>query len=148
MATMAPKNWKRLAPGPQESSVTVASQKSLGRLPVPQLSDTFARLRSSLKPLARSEEELEAALKKVDDFEKGPLARKLQERLLDRQKETEHWLEEWWDNGGYMGYRDSVSTCILMTIRAVAEVSKVVVNVSYFCEHVDSSSVTEVNEPM
>ncbi len=47
-----------------------------------------------------------------------------------------------------MGYRDSVSTCVLMMIRAVVEGSKVVVNVSYFCEHVDSSSVTEVNEPM
>ncbi|KLO07461.1 carnitine acetyl transferase [Schizopora paradoxa] len=112
---MAPKNWKRLAPGPPESSVTVASQKALGQLPVPQLSDTFARLRSSLKPLARSQEELDSALKKVDEYEKSPLASALQERLVDRQKGTEHWLEEWWDNGAYMGYRDSV-----------------VVNVSYF----------------
>lgn len=110
----APKNWKRLAPGPPESSVTVASQKALGRLPVPQFSDTFARLRSSLKPLARSQEELEVALKKVDEYEKSSLAKELQERLVSRQKETEHWLEEWWDSGAYMGYRDSVSASLLM----------------------------------
>ncbi|KAH8116536.1 carnitine acetyl transferase [Phellopilus nigrolimitatus] len=109
-----PAHWKRLAPHPPAGSTTVASQNALPHLPVPALQDTLTRLRGSLRPLAHSEDELRAAEKKIADFE-GGLARELHARLVKRQEETEHWLEEWWDSGAYMGYRDSV-----------------VVNVSYF----------------
>ncbi|THH05513.1 hypothetical protein EW145_g4738 [Phellinidium pouzarii] len=110
-----PANWKRLAPRPSViDGAAVSAQDSLPRLPVPALTDTLTRLRSSLQPLAHGIDELRATEQKILDFERG-LAGELQARLLERQKETQHWLEEWWDNGAYMGYRDSV-----------------VVNVSYF----------------
>lgn len=113
MSTQPP-NWKTAAPSPPSGSLTVAAQEKLPKLPVPELGDTLRRLRRSLKPLALSESELEAVESKISDFEKG-LAPKLHARLVQRQRETRHWLEEWWDNGAYMGYRDSV-----------------VVNVSYY----------------
>ena len=103
-----PENWKYQALGPPAGTATVATQDHLPRLPVPELKDTFAKLRRSLKPLARSNEELAETEKKIKRFENG-LANVLQERLLKRQKETLHWLEEWWDAGAYNGYRDSVS---------------------------------------
>ncbi|TDL15650.1 acyltransferase ChoActase/COT/CPT [Rickenella mellea] len=109
-----PLKWKSLAPSPPTNGVTLASQAALPHLPVPELSVTFSKLKRSLKPLAWSEEEYKVTEKKIDDFA-SHLAPELQDRLKKRQAETEHWLEEWWDNGAYMGYRDSV-----------------VVNVSYF----------------
>ncbi|EJD07249.1 carnitine acetyl transferase [Fomitiporia mediterranea MF3/22] len=109
-----PAHWKRSAPGPPSGSLTVAGQHALPKLPVPTLADTLARLRRSLQPFAHSQDELHAAEKNITEFENG-IAPVLQERLEKRQQETEHWLEEWWDTGAYMGYRDSV-----------------VVNVSYF----------------
>lgn len=104
--------WKARAPGPPAGSAIATAQNSLPRLPVPALEDTFTRLRRSLQPLAHSPDELRATERKIRDFEAG-LASELQTRLLKRQKTTEHWLEEWWDNGAYMGYRDSVciATC-------------------------------------
>lgn len=116
LSTMStpPAHWKRLAPHPPAGSVTAAAQDKLPHLPVPELGETFTRLRRSLKPLALNEDELKAAEVKIAEFE-GGLAKDLHQRLVKRQQETEHWLEEWWDAGAYMGYRDSV-----------------VVNVSYF----------------
>lgn len=102
-----PAHWKRVAPHPPKGSITFAAQDTLAKLPVPELADTFARLRRSLRPLARSEEEIETTEKKIRNFE-ADFAKVLHGRLLQRQQETEHWLEEWWDNGAYMGYRDSV----------------------------------------
>lgn len=112
---MPPVNWKAKAPlslpGP-----TFAAQAKLLKLPVPDLEQSLGKLKDSLKPIAHSTEEYDAAVAKVDDFAKG-LGPKLHERLLKRRDETDHWLEEWWDNDAYLAYRDSV-----------------VVNVSYFCE--------------
>lgn len=113
--TMPPANWKAKAPlslpGP-----TFAAQAKLQKLPVPELEQTLRKIKESLKPIAHSEEEYNATVVKVDDFARG-LAPKLHERLLKRRDDTDHWLEEWWDNDAYLAYRDSV-----------------VVNVSYFCE--------------
>lgn len=83
---------------------------------MPELEQTLRKIKESLKPIAHSEEEYNATVVKVDDFARG-LAPKLHERLLKRRDDTDHWLEEWWDNDAYLAYRDSV-----------------VVNVSYFCE--------------
>ncbi|KAF9785036.1 acyltransferase ChoActase/COT/CPT [Thelephora terrestris] len=118
---MPPPNWKAKAPlslpGP-----TFAAQAKLQKLPVPELEQTFRKLRESLKPIAHSREEYDATVAKVDDFARG-LAPKLHERLLRRRDETDHWLEEWWDNDAYLAYRDSV-----------------VVNVSYFYGFEDQPS--------
>ncbi|KAF8202380.1 carnitine acetyl transferase [Pholiota molesta] len=97
-----PIHWKAAAPESLPGTLTAT------------LEDTVARLKESLKPIAWSEDEYNAVAKKIDTFAatKGP---ELHERLLGRAAERPHWLEEWWDDAGYLGYRDSV-----------------VVNVSYY----------------
>ncbi|ESK97823.1 carnitine acetyl transferase [Moniliophthora roreri MCA 2997] len=109
-----PENWKAAAPAAIPDSQTYAAQASLPRLPVPELPETLSKLKESLKPIAWSEEEYNAVANKVDEFAKGK-GPELQTRLKEWANGREHWLEEWWDDGGYLGYRDSV-----------------VVNVSYY----------------
>jgi carnitine O-acetyltransferase len=103
--TERPVAWKAAAPSAPPGSVTFAS--ILPKLPVVDLKDTLTRLKVSLKPIAWSEAELATVEKKIDEFgaAKGP---ELQARLLQHAEETPHWLEQWWDDGGYLGYRDSV----------------------------------------
>ena len=112
-----PENWKASAHGPPSGSVTTAAQDSLPKLPVPAVGDTFTRLRRSLKPIARNDAEFAESERKIDEFEKSGFARVLQDRLLERQKKTLHWLEEWWDGGAYNGYRDSVSFPFVVFLR-------------------------------
>ncbi|TFK26188.1 carnitine acetyl transferase [Coprinopsis marcescibilis] len=102
-----PANWKDLAPEALPGTTTYASQPSLPKLPVPKLEETATRLKETLRPIAWSEEEYKAVLKKIDEFAtgKGP---ELHTRLLKRNAESKHWLESWWDDAGYLGYRDSV----------------------------------------
>ena len=102
-----PADWKYAAPEPLPGSITFAAQPNLPRLPVPDLKQTLDSLRVSLKPVAWSDSEYSSVLSKIDTFanEQGP---RLQQRLLNRASERPHWLEEWWDNIGYLGYRDSV----------------------------------------
>ncbi|KAJ7180934.1 carnitine acetyl transferase [Mycena filopes] len=114
MSVSQPPDWKTVAPEPLPGTTTFAAQSSLPLLPVPELAATLTRLKESLKPLAWSADEITAAEDKIGAFAaaQGP---ELQRRLLERSKQHKHWLEEWWDNAGYLGYRDSV-----------------VVNVSYY----------------
>ncbi|KAI0342524.1 carnitine acetyl transferase [Trametopsis cervina] len=103
-----PPNWKAAAPAPLPGP-TFAAQASLPRLPVPELPDTLAKLKESLRPIAWSREEYADVEKKIDAFARG-LGLELQKRLQARAQEPgrQHWLEEWWDDIGYLGYRDSV----------------------------------------
>lgn len=110
--TTRPPAWKSHAPFPPAGAPTYAAQGALPRLPVPALVDTARRLKESLRPLARDAAELAEAERKVDAFVEG-VAPELQRRLEQRAGEKEHWLEEWWDDGGYLGYRDSVSGDIM-----------------------------------
>ncbi|KAJ7195863.1 carnitine acetyl transferase [Mycena rebaudengoi] len=114
MSVSQPPNWKQAAPAPSPGTTTFAGQSALPRLPVLDLATTLTRLRATLRPLAWSEAEVAAVDQKIAHFGAGK-GLELQERLLERAKHTDHWLEEWWDNSGYLGYRDSV-----------------VVNVSYY----------------
>lgn len=111
--TQRPTNWKAAAPD-IPSTITFAAQSKLPKLPVVPLSHTLRRLKESLKPIAWSEAEFEAVTTKIDEFGVGKGA-ELHERLLKHNEKTPHWLEQWWDDTGYLGYRDSV-----------------VVNVSYY----------------
>lgn len=105
--TRRPANWKAAAPEPFPGTITLASQSALPKLPVPKLEDTLASLKESLKPVAWSDNEFAAAVKKIDELASG-VGKELHSRLLKRAEETPHWLEEWWDDNGYNGYRDSV----------------------------------------
>ncbi|KAF9218968.1 acyltransferase ChoActase/COT/CPT [Gyrodon lividus] len=108
-----PPNWKSLSP----PIPNFAHQStSLPPLPLPQLPTTLQKLKESLRPLSRSTVEFASACQKIDVFGKeGGVGSILQEGLEQRKKERDHWLEEWWDDLGYLAYRDSV-----------------VVNVSYY----------------
>lgn len=103
-----PKDWKSRAPAPLPGP-TFAAQATLPKLPVPELSDTIAKLKESLRPIAWSGEEYAEAVKKIDEFA-STLGPELQKRLVKRREETDHWFEEWWDELAYMAYRDSVSS--------------------------------------
>ncbi|KZW01215.1 carnitine acetyl transferase [Exidia glandulosa HHB12029] len=108
--------WKAQAPFPPQGTVTYAHQSNLPRLPILPLQPTLEKLKTSLKPLAWSEEEFQATAKKIDDFgASSAIGETLQSRLEEWGKDKDHWLEEWWDDIGYLKYRDSV-----------------VVNVSYY----------------
>ena len=119
-STTRPANWKTLAPPPL-SGPTFAGQSTLPRLPVPALAETVSKLKESLKPIAWSEQEYADAVKAVDQFASSEYARELQDRLQKRSDEPGrlHWLEEWWDDGAYMGYRDSVSVSTSYSPRMV-----------------------------
>ncbi|KAF9453573.1 carnitine acetyl transferase [Macrolepiota fuliginosa MF-IS2] len=104
--TQRPANWKAAAPD-LPSTVTFAAQSKLPKLPVPLLSDTLGRLKESLKPIAWSDAEFQQVSRKIDEFGVGKGA-ELHERLLKHNEKSRHWLEQWWDDTGYMGYRDSV----------------------------------------
>lgn len=103
--TQRPAGWKAAAPGAPPGTQTYSSK--LPSLPVLDLQETLGRLKQSLKPIAWSDSEYASVEKKIDEFaaSKGP---ELQKRLSKRVEETSHWLEEWWDDAGYLGYRDSV----------------------------------------
>jgi carnitine O-acetyltransferase len=116
-------DWKALAPFPHPGP-TFAAQSTLQKLPVPDLQQTLTHLKQSLKPIAWSDTEYEAAVSKIDKFANG-LGPRLQDRLLQRQAQTDHWLEEWWDRDMYLAYRGSV-----------------VVNVSYYCTFILNNANT------
>ena len=101
-----PLNWKAAAPPIPNFA---AQCTSLPRLPVPDLSATLERLRTSLLPLAHSEVEFINASRKIDALgSPAGLGEVLQSRLLQRANEREHWLEEWLDDIMYLGNRHSV----------------------------------------
>jgi carnitine O-acetyltransferase len=98
-----PLNWKASAPA------LPPRQPSLPKLPIPDLPATLTRLKDALNPLAVSNAEYAVAVSKIDEFGRGA-GNVLHNRLLERDAEREHWLEEWWDDIAYLGYRDSVCT--------------------------------------
>jgi len=81
---------------PSDQPKTFSRQSSLGRLPIPELEDTFTRYINSLEPILLQAEEfgtLEARQSAVNELQKrrtwakeavkeGTLIRKLQQRLI------------------------------------------------------------------
>jgi carnitine O-acetyltransferase len=102
-----PVNWKSAAPSPPAGTTTFAAQSTLPKLPVLPLGPTLERLKRTLAPIAHSQAELVDAMRKIDAFEKG-IGPELQRRLEVHAQGKPHWLEEWWDDGAYLSYRDSV----------------------------------------
>ncbi|KAI8988616.1 acyltransferase ChoActase/COT/CPT [Mycotypha africana] len=85
-------------------------QKNLPKLPVPPLSDTLRKYLKSVHPLL-TEEEYKRTEQAVKEFEApGGLGQELQKRLVARAKDPSvvNWMEEWWNDQAYMGYRDPV----------------------------------------
>lgn len=105
------------AGGKPGSSPLYQYQKSIPKLPVPDVSSTLGRFLPTALPLAKNSQEAMALVSAVDKF--TAQAGVLQERLLARADSTEwkdsSWLQHWWNTTGYLQVR-----------------SPVVVNASYF----------------
>ncbi|KAI9357871.1 acyltransferase ChoActase/COT/CPT [Pilaira anomala] len=85
-------------------------QANLPKLPVPSLSETLQKYLKSVHPLL-SPEEYKRTEQAVKDFEApGGLGQQLQQRLVARAQDPSivNWMEEWWSDQAYMGYRDPV----------------------------------------
>lgn len=85
-------------------------QKSLPRLPVPALSATLDKYLKSVRPLI-PDSEFAQTVDAVEEFRKsGGFGEQLQERLVAKANDpdTVNWLEHWWNDGAYFGYRDPV----------------------------------------
>jgi Choline/Carnitine o-acyltransferase len=102
-----PADWKSAAPSPPQGTTTFAAQSTLPKLPVLSLAPTIERLKRTLVPIAHTQAELAEAQRKIDDFVSG-IGPELQRRLEACSQDKPHWLEEWWDDGVYLSYRDSV----------------------------------------
>ncbi|KAG0367196.1 Carnitine O-acetyltransferase mitochondrial [Mortierella sp. AD032] len=83
---------------------------ALPKLPVPTLADTCARYLKSVRPLLNDKEFAETTAA-VAEFQKpGGVGEELQKRLLAKANDpkTVNWLEDWWNDLAYFGYRDPV----------------------------------------
>jgi len=95
------------APIPDGEKRLFKYQDSLPRLPVPTLEETLPRFLETCKPLL-TKEEYAHTHKLVQEFP-DKAGRKLQQLLLQKaQASKTHWLEDWWNNLGYLEYRDPV----------------------------------------
>ncbi len=103
-----PADWKSAAPAPPAGTTTLSAQSSLPMLPVLPLAATLDRLKRSLVPIAHSPAEFAETERKIDAFS-GSIGPELQHRLDAHAQGRPQWLEEWWDDGAYLSYRDSVS---------------------------------------
>jgi carnitine O-acetyltransferase len=95
---------------PNAAGPMLKYQANLPKLPVPALGATLEKYLKSIRPLVDDKEYKETE-KAVKDFEApGGLGLQLQERLLARFNDPSvvNWLEDWWLDQAYMGYRDPV----------------------------------------
>ncbi|XP_063984221.1 carnitine O-acetyltransferase-like isoform X2 [Diachasmimorpha longicaudata] len=84
------------------------NQQELPKQPVPDLHETAHRYLRSLKPLLNNQEYSKTE-KIVQDFiSESGLGPKLQRKLQERYEKTDSWMNEWFLNAAYLGYRDSV----------------------------------------
>ncbi|KAG8199407.1 hypothetical protein JTE90_000275 [Oedothorax gibbosus] len=80
-------------------------QQSLPRLPVPPLHPSLEKYLLSVRPLL-TEEEYNNTVKVVKDFgAPNGLGSQLHALLKERAKVTENWLDEWWLDTAYLGFR-------------------------------------------
>ncbi|KAJ2019529.1 Carnitine O-acetyltransferase mitochondrial [Coemansia sp. RSA 2337] len=86
-----------------------AQQGQLPRLPVPSLQKTLAKYSESLEPLLPSDK-LAYSKRVIHEFGESAQGQELQRRLEARAQDPScaNWLEEWWNDLSYMGYRDPV----------------------------------------
>ncbi|KAI8092592.1 acyltransferase ChoActase/COT/CPT [Halteromyces radiatus] len=97
-------------------------QANLPKLPVPELNRTIAMYLKSVRPLLSDAEYQKTEQAAKEFIAPGGLGQELQKRLVARAQDPNivNWMEEWWLDQAYMGYRDSV-----------------VINVSYFFAYKD-----------
>lgn len=105
-------------------------QKSLPRLPIPELPSTLSTFLPTALPLSTSSQERQNLLDACDAFPSQ--AATLHQRLVERKEgemKDSSWLQRWWNTAGYLQVRDPV-----------------VVNVSYFFHFSDDVTLPQ-NDP-
>ncbi|KAJ2361399.1 Carnitine O-acetyltransferase mitochondrial [Coemansia sp. RSA 2610] len=92
-----------------EYGALYGQQSQLPRLPVPDLQTTLSKYVVSLEPLL-SADDYARSKRIVEEFGQSAQAHELQRRLEARAADPDcaNWLEEWWNDLSYMGYRDPV----------------------------------------
>ncbi|CAG8836968.1 34510_t:CDS:2, partial [Racocetra persica] len=103
---------KPAIPYPVDTSVgpLLRYQKSLPRLLVPALSETLEKYLKSVRALT-NEEEYAKTQAIVTEFQKpGGIGEELHKRLLEKANNPNviNWLEDWWNETAYFGYRDPI----------------------------------------
>ena len=89
----------------QSSSLPLyKDQESLPKLPVNSIAYTIEKLQESCLALADNEQERANFLRACEDFPKE--ASGLQQRLEERAKKEDNWLQSWWNRYGYLKVRD------------------------------------------
>ena len=83
----------------------LSAQNLLPRLPVPKLSDSMQRFLRAVQPLI-GQAEFEKTRTVVDDFINSGVGPKLQKHLEQRATMQDNWLNDWWFECAYLGYRD------------------------------------------
>ncbi|KAJ1965553.1 Carnitine O-acetyltransferase mitochondrial [Dipsacomyces acuminosporus] len=85
-------------------------QSQLPKLPVPSLEETLPKYLRTVEPLL-SKEDFAKTKKIAEEFAQSAEGKELQRRLEARAAEPgrANWLEEWWNDLSYMGYRDPVT---------------------------------------
>lgn len=80
----------------------------LPRQPVPDLQHTLSKYLRTVQPLL-SLDEYKVTETLVHEFKKdGGIGQKLQDYLVERAKNHENWLSEWWLNCAYLEFRKPV----------------------------------------
>ncbi|KAG1147892.1 hypothetical protein G6F37_003664 [Rhizopus arrhizus] len=95
---------------PKAAGPMLRYQNNLPKLPVPALSATLQKYLQSVRPLL-NDAEFKKTEEAVKNFEApGGLGQELQKRLLARANDPKviNWMEDWWLDQAYMGYRDPV----------------------------------------
>jgi len=101
------------------------AQKTLPKLPIPEIMDTISAFLPTALPLAESEEEARNLIEKCKSFPAE--AENLHKRLIERrdgEMKDSSWLQLWWNTAGYLQVRDPVT-----------------INVSYFFHFSDDATV-------
>ncbi|KAI9475423.1 MAG: acyltransferase ChoActase/COT/CPT [Benjaminiella poitrasii] len=95
---------------PKAAGPMLRYQTNLPKLPVPALSATLQKYLKSVRPLL-DDDQYRQTQQAVQEFEQpGGLGQQLQERLMARAADPNvvNWMEDWWLDQAYMGYRDPV----------------------------------------
>lgn len=80
---------------------------SLPRLPVPSVAETVTTYLASVEPLL-APADLERTRALATQFLQDPTTARLQQHLTERAGAHANWLRDWWLEGAYLSYRESV----------------------------------------
>jgi len=111
------------------------AQKTLPKLPIPEIKDSIMNFLPTALPLADSEEEARKLIEACKEF--PAQAENLHKRLIERRElemKDSSWLQLWWNTAGYLQVRDPVT-----------------INVSYFFHFADDPSIADtvpVDKPL